>query len=120
MRRCGSVILFLLFAGLVFAGIFYYAEMRARQKRQEVQPEERLEIYTDLPQSALQIFDRPYYKEFGVGLSITEMTPAQIVENAEKGAELKGLSLEPAPKPAPRGGRRDHRWKRAGWTPRRR
>lgn len=85
MRRCGSVILFLLFAGLVFAGIFYYAEMRARQKRQEVQPEERLEIYTDLPQSALQIFDRPYYKEFGAGLSITEMTPAQIVENAEKG-----------------------------------
>ena len=42
------------------------------------------------------------------------------VENAGRETELKGLSLEPAPKPAPRGGRRDHRWKRAGWSPRRR
>lgn len=85
-------------------------------RRGRARPESRKPLKFAITQSGWQTCS----EELNIPRNVIALDLICRVENAEKGAELKELSLEPAPKPAPRGGRRDHRWKRAGWTPRRR
>lgn len=85
MRRLGAVLLFIAVAAAVFIGIFYYAGLRHEQKQEEETPVLRVTVYTDLPQSALQVFDEPFYKETGIHLSVTEMTRDQMTGRIQNG-----------------------------------
>ena len=85
-------------------------------RRGRARPESRKPLKFAITQSGWQTCS----EELNIPGNVIALDLICRVENAEKGAELKELSLEAAPEPASRGGRRDHRWKRAGWTPRRR
>lgn len=85
MRRLGAILLFLLLGAAVFGGIFYYADLRHEQKKEEVLPNLRITVYTDLPQSAVQIFDEPFYKETGIHLTVQEMSRQQMMAQVKSG-----------------------------------
>ncbi len=85
MRRCGAVLAFLAAAAAVFFFLLRYGEQQERLHRDIQEPMEAIQIYTDLPQGAVQIFDEPFAEIHGMRLAVQEMTGAQMVQAAEAG-----------------------------------
>lgn len=85
MKRLGSVLLFLLLVAALFGGIFYYAGIQAEKKRREEIPAERLLVYTELPESAVEVFDDAFYREIGVRLTVEDLSREEMLERLKKG-----------------------------------
>ena len=85
MRRGGAILLFLLLTGAVFAFLFQYMEKREEARREAEIPAEKILIYTDLPQSAVQAFEGPFFRNSGVKLVVQEMSGAGMVQAARSG-----------------------------------
>lgn len=85
MRRLGAILLFVFLGAAMFGGIFYYADLRHERKQEEVLPNLRITVYTDLPQSAVQIFDDPFYKETGIHLTVQELSRQQMMVQLKNG-----------------------------------
>ena len=85
MRRGGAILLFLLLTGAVFAFLFQYMEKREEARREAEIPAEKILIYTDLPQSAVQAFEGPFFRKSGVKLVVQEMSGAGMVQAARAG-----------------------------------
>lgn len=86
MKRLLSVFLFLLISAAAFTGMFFYGKREEMMKRQQVHPQERVVVYTDIPSGLLEALSDAFYAEQGIRMDIQYFTPDQL----QNGAAVEG------------------------------